>query len=686
MILSCDQGAVVTHNGGETWSSWFNQATGQFYHVATDNQFPYWVYGAQQDSGPAATPSRSKYRFLNFHDWRPLEAGDENGYIAADPLNPGVVLGGFVSRQDFSTEQNQEMPPTIAQTGSFRRTWTLPLVFSPLDPHVLYFGSQVLFRTTDGGSSWQAVSPDLTREDPGVPANLDTATAADAPLGKRRGVIYTIGPSYVKGGEIWAGTDDGQIQLTQDEGKNWQNVTPPELTPWSKVTHIEASHSEAGTAYAAVDRHRLEDYQPYLYRTRDFGKSWQRVSNGIPDGNFLNCVREDPLRKGLLYACTEKGVYVSFDDGDNWQSLQLNLPMTSVRDLVVHEDDLVIATFGRSFWVLDDVTPLRQIDARVAAADVWLYRSMTAYRVRPGNDQSTPVPEDEALAENPPNGAILDYYLREKSVGPIELEIFNSNGRLVRRFSSDDEAPKVNPNDLPYPASWIREAQRLSVEPGMHRFVWDLRYPLPKGVRASFWRPSGTLTLPGNYTVQLTAHGKNSTQPLTVKMDPHVKTPQEELVRQFELASKLSAREGEVSMALQQIAELRKQMDARKKEAGEKADVVRALEELHQKLEAMDARESDGGFGLFGLAIPSKEHEALPKVASALSGLMAIVESADVAPTADANTASEKWDKAAEETLARWAEFQNKDLANANAVLQRANFKPVATTETPAAR
>jgi hypothetical protein len=546
---------------------------------------------------------------------------------------------------------------------------------------VLYFGSQILFRAADGGNSWQAISPDLTREEPGVPANLDATTAADAPKGKRRGVIYTIGPSYVKAGEIWAGTDDGQIQLTRDEGKNWENVTPAELTAWSKVTHIEASHSDAGTAYAAVDRHRLEDYQAYLYRTRDFGKTWQRVSNGIPDGSFLNCVREDPFRKGLLYACAEKGVYASFDDGDDWQALQLNLPVTSVRDLVVHEDDLVIATFGRSFWVLDDVTPLRQIDARAAAADVWLYKPGTAYRVRPGSDQSTPVPDDEALAANAPNGAVLDYYLKEKATGPIQLEIFNSDGRLVRRFASDDEIPKVNPNDLSFPASWAREPQPLSTEAGMHRFVWDLRYQVPKGVRTSFRRASGPVALPGNYTVQLTAHGKNNTQPLIVKMDPRVKTPQEALVRQFELASKLSARQGEVSAAVQQIGELRKQIDTRKKEAGEKAEAVKALEELNQKLDALTETEGEGGFGLYGLALPGKEHEGLPKVASALSGLVAILESADVAPTTDASTASEKWDQAAEKILAQWADFQNKELANANALLQKANLKPVATTE-----
>jgi photosystem II stability/assembly factor-like uncharacterized protein len=684
MALSCDQGVVVTRNGGETWSSWFNQPTGQFYHAATDNQFPYWAYGAQQDSGSAATPTAGKFRNLNFHDWRPLEAGDENGYIAPDPLNPGVIFGGFVSRQDFRNEQVQEMPPTLAQIGDFRRTWTLPLVYSPIDPHVLYFGSQMLLRTADGGSSWQAISPDLTREDPGVPSNLDPVTAADAPKGKRRGVIYTIGPSYVKAGEIWAGTDDGQIQLTQDEGKNWENVTPPELTPWSKVTHIEASHSDAGTAYAAVDRHRIEDYQPYLYRTHDFGKTWQHITNGIPDGSFLNCVREDPYRKALLYACTEKGVYISWNEGDDWRPLQLNLPVTSVRDLVVHEDDLVIATFGRSFWVLDNVTPLRQIDARAAASDVWLFKPATAYRVRPGSDQSTPIPDDEALAANPPNGAMLDYYLKEKSAAPIQLEILDSEGRLVRRFASDDEVRKVNPDDLPFPVSWAQSPPPPSAEAGMHRFVWDLRYAATSSPRRGFRGGSGPWALPGNYTVKLTAHGKSASQSLTIKMDPRVKTTQEQLVRQFELASRLSARQGEVSAATQQASELRKQIEARKKEAGGKNEATRTLDDLNQKLEALTEQEGGGGFGLFGLSVPSNEHEPLQKVASALGGLMSVVESADVAPSADAILASDKWDRAASETLARWSTFQKEELANANAVLQKANLKPLVVTESPA--
>ena len=306
MIMGVDQGTIITRNGGETWSSWYNQPTGQFYHVITDDRFPYWVYGAQQDSGSAATPSRGKYRALNFHDWRPIDAGEENGNIAPDPENPGVIFGGFVARQDLDNEQTQPMPPTLAHPGDYRRTWTLPLVFSPIEKNVLYFASQVLFRTADGGGSWQVISPDLTREDPGAPPNLDPPTVADAGKEKRRGVIYSLGPSYVQKGEIWAGTDDGLIQLTQDEGKTWSNVTPPEITAWSKVTHIEASHFDAGTAYAAVDRHRLDDLRAYLYRTRDFGKTWQTASNGIPEGYFLNCVREDPVRKGLLYACTEK--------------------------------------------------------------------------------------------------------------------------------------------------------------------------------------------------------------------------------------------------------------------------------------------------------------------------------------------------------------------------------------------
>jgi photosystem II stability/assembly factor-like uncharacterized protein len=675
MILGNDQGAVVTRNGGETWSSWYNQPTGQFYHVATDNRFPYWVYGAQQDSGAAATPSRSKYRSLNFHDWRPMEAGDENGYIAPDPLNPEIVFGGTVARQNLRNEQVAQMPVGLAQTEKLRSTWTLPLVFSLLDAHVLYFGSQKLFRTADAGNSWSAISPDLTREDPGVPANLDAATAADAPAEKRRGVIYTIGPSSVKAGEIWTGTDDGQIQVTQDEGKTWSNVTPPELTAWSKVTHIEASHFEAGTAYAAVDRHRLEDLHAYLYRTRDFGKSWQQVSRGIPEGSFLNCVREDPLRKGLLYACTEKGVYISLDDGDSWQSLQLNMPTTSIRDLVIHEDDLVVATHGRSFWILDDASPLRQVSVQVSAADLWLFKPARAYRVRPASDEGTPVPMDEALAENPTDGAVIDYWLKDKAKGRVELEIFDSEGALVRRFSSDDLLPKTNAKDVPIAMEWVHDPAPLSAEAGMHRFIWDLHYPLPKSVHRSFYGPAGVWSLPGNYTVKLTANGKSSSQTLTVKMDPRISTAEDGLRQEFVAASRISARLGDVTAAQERATQLRKQIAERKAEAGGKAEISAALAELARRIDEVHGVPAEE-FGSFSLPLPDGEPVTLHKVAGALTGLLMIVDGAEAAPTADARAAAEKWEAAGAGLVGQWKAIEV-DLAAVNAVLEKARLQPL---------
>jgi photosystem II stability/assembly factor-like uncharacterized protein len=678
MIMGCDQGAIVTRNGGETWSSWFNQSTAQLYHVATDNQFPYWVYGAQQDSNAIATPNRGKFRSLNFHDWRPIEAGNENGYIAPDPVNPGVILGATVTRQDLNDEQIQLMPPTLGQSGRFRHTWTLPLVFSPTDPHVLYFGSQVLFRTADGGSSWQEISRDLTREDSGVPANLDPASTKDAPEGTRRGVIYTIAPSPVRAGEIWIGTDDGLIHVTQDEGKTWSNVTPPEVSAWSKVTHIEASHFDPATSYAAVDRHRLDDLRPYLYRTRDFGKTWKLISHGIPDGSFLNCAREDPVRKGLLYACTEQGVYVSFNDGDDWQPLQLNLPMTSVRDLVVHENDLVIATFGRSFWVLDDVTPLRQLDAQLAASDVWLFAPQTAIRLRPGYDQGTPVPSDEALSDNPPDGAVLDYYLKEKPSTAVQLEIFDAAGKLVRRFASDDKLFKTDPNSIALTMNWVRDPQPLSNQPGMHRFIWDLHYALPDGVQRSYFFSAGPWAMPGNYTAKLTANGKSATQSLLIKMDPRSKAAPEALQRQLALASRLSASLGDVSTALQNAKSLRQQITERKRDAARMEELLTALDGLNQKMEVAVEPDADSEFEIFGLALPDKEHEPLPRVQSALTGLLIIEQSADIAPTADLAATAEKWNAASNDSLARWKNVLSQDLAAVNSQLQEANLKPLA--------
>jgi photosystem II stability/assembly factor-like uncharacterized protein len=673
MILSCDQGVIVTRNGGRTWSSWYNEPIGQFYHIITDNRFPYWVYGAEQDSGAAATPSRSDYRELNFHDWRPVEAGGENGYLAPDPLRPGVIFGGTVSREDLNNDQVLQMPPSLAQTGDFRQTWTLPLLISPTETGVLYFGSQVLFRTADGGSSWKAISPDLTREDPGVPPNLDQPATEDAPQGKRRGVIYTIAPSTVRAGEIWAGTDDGLIQLTQDEGKTWKNVTPPEITAWSKVTQIEASHFDAGTAYAAIDRHRLDDDRAYLYRTNDFGKSWKKISERIPDGSFLNCVREDPVRRGLLYACTETGVFVSFDDGEHWESLQLNMPTVSVRDLVVHGDDLVIATFGRAMWILDDANPLRQWKPEIANENAWLFKPAVAYRVRPGSDQGTPMPFDEPMAKNPPTGAVIDYYLKEKPEGPIQLEIYDAEGKLVRRFASDDKLAQTDPKSVPYPMIWVPKPQPLSAEAGMHRFVWDLKYPLKAATPSFFFRAAGVWAAPGNYKVKLTVNGKSFTGPLEVKMDPRVKTSTAELTQQFEVASGIAGKLEAVSAAAQGAQRLREQIEARRKDAGGNADLLDALEALERKLGPAPA--AGGGFGLFGLALPPEGEVTLAQTRSALSRLLLVVESADAPPTADAKTAAEKWEATAAAGLEKWEEMKKVDVARVNGMLEKAGME-----------
>jgi photosystem II stability/assembly factor-like uncharacterized protein len=531
MILGSDQGAIVTVDGAETWSSWYNQSTAQLYHVAADNRFPYWVTGPQQDSGAIATPTRSMHSEISMHDWTGICAGGESGYTAPDPLHPEILFGGTVSRCNVLTGETRNVSPERGgPQGQFRHAWTQPLVFSPADPHALYYANQFLYKTTSGGESWTQISQDLTREDPGVPLNLNDAAAADAPTEKRRGVIYTIAPSPLRAQTIWIGTDDGLIQLTNDDGKSWQNVTPPALTSWSKVVMIDASHFDAKEAYAAVERHQLEDYEPHIYRTRDSGKTWTEITSGLPAGVYVQTVKEDPQRRGLLFAGTERAVFVSFDDGDHWQSLQLNLPAVSMRDLAIHEDDLIVATHGRGFWVLDDITALRQINDEIANTDAHLFRPADAVNMPPGTDNGTPQPRDEPLAENPPFGALIDYYLKSNATGPVMLEILDPAGEIIRRYSSADKPPPINPDTLNIPAFWVRTPEPLSAALGMHRWVWDLRPTPPAGtggraaaVTANFFGGRGPTVLPGTYTVKLTVNGKSYTQPLVVKMDPRAK-------------------------------------------------------------------------------------------------------------------------------------------------------------------
>jgi photosystem II stability/assembly factor-like uncharacterized protein len=527
MIVASDQGSIVTVDGAATWSSWYNQPTAQIYHVAADYRFPYWVTGAQQDSGAVGTPSRSIHSDISNRDWEGLCAGGEAGYTAPDPLHPEILFGGTVSRCNVLTGETKNVSPERGGTqGQFRHAWTQPLVFSKADRHALYYANQFLYKTTNGGESWTQISADMTREDPGVPSNLHEAAAADAPADKRRGVIYTIAPSPLRAPTIWIGTDDGLIHLTKDDGKTWQNVTPPALTSWSKVVMIEASHFDVNEAYAAVERHQLADYDPHIYRTLDSGKTWTEITRGLPAGVYVQTVKEDPSRRGLLFTGTERNVFVSFDDGDHWQSLQLNLPSASMRDIAVHRDDLIVGTHGRGFWMIDNITPLRQLSDEAAKANAYLFQPAWAYLLTPGHDNGTPMPRDEPIAENPPFGAMIDYYLKSNVSGPVTIEIVDPGGDVIRKYSSEDKPTPVNLETLNIPAYWVRTPETLSTAAGMHRWIWDLRpTPPPRtaGGGGGFGRGGAPLVLPGRYTVKLSVGGRSLTQPLVVRADPRAK-------------------------------------------------------------------------------------------------------------------------------------------------------------------
>ncbi len=545
ILLASDQGAIITVNGGETFSSWYNQPTAQFYHVSTDNAFPYRVCGGQQESGSACVASRGNYGEITFRDWTPVGV-EEYGYVAPDPLDPDIVYGGKITRFDRRTGQVRDVAPAAVGPG-YRTVRTQPVVFSPIDPHVLYFASNTLWKTITGGQTWVKVSPDLTRAAWPVPASVGKYRDTPAAASTQRGVIYTVAPSYLDIGRIWAGTDDGLIHVTADGGKTWKDVTPPQLTPWSKVSIIDASHSNPLGAYAAVNTFRLDDLRPHIYRTRDAGATWTAITSGIPDGAAVNTVKEDAVRKGLLFAGTEQQVYFSIDDGDHWQALRQNMPATSIRDLVIKGDDLVVATHGRGFWILDDITPLRQLASPVA--DVHLFTPARALRVRWNMNTDTPLPQEEPAGQNPPDGAVVDYYLASAASGPVTLEILDAGGAVVRKYSSEDAAEPLR-DESNVPAYWIRPTLRLSTATGMHRFVWDLHYRAPEGMRRSFpiaavfhdtpREPNGVWAMPGTYTVRLTANGTSVTRPLSVEMDPRVKTPILALQRQFSLSKQLS--------------------------------------------------------------------------------------------------------------------------------------------------
>lgn len=587
MLLASDQGAIVSLNGGETWSSWYNQPTAQFYHVATDNAFPYRVCSGQQENGSVCIASRGDDGSITFREWSPVGV-EEYGYVAPDPLDPDIVYGGKVSRYDRRTKQVQNVGPKALREPGYRVVRTMPVLFSPVNPKKLYFASNVVWQTLTGGQSWEQISPDLTRSTWEVPKNVGKYAGSDATRPTQRGVVYTIAPSPRDENVIWAGTDDGLIHVTRDGGKSWKNVTPPAIGAWWKVSIMDASPHDAGTAYAAINTLRLDDLRPHIFRTRDYGATWTRIVNGIPDGGITNVVREDPQRRGLLFAGTEQAVYVSFDDGERWQSLRLNMPATSMRDLVVKHDDLVVGTHGRSFWILDDITPLRQMNAEVARADLHLLQPQQAWRYRWNKGTDTPLPQEEPAGDNPPDGAIIHYVLGPNVKGPVTLEILDAASAVVRRYSSTD-APEPLVDGRNMPDYWIRPHQPLSSAPGLHRFVWDLHherpavasfsYPISAIYRNTAREPLGSWVLPGTYTVRVTANGKTQTQPLTVKMDPRVTATAADLQRQYTMSRGIDA-------ALRRVA------DALAAGRGERETLTRLRGQLAQLFELVE--QADG--------------------------------------------------------------------------------------------
>ncbi|HTQ80764.1 MAG TPA: hypothetical protein VMM92_12265 [Thermoanaerobaculia bacterium] len=675
-MLGVDQGAVVSENGGTTWSSWFNQPTGQFYHLATDSRFPYWVYGSQQDSGAAGVPSRTdSYDGINLTQFREVTAGGESDNVAPDPKDPDLLYGGRVDRLDLKTGQTRSVAPTLAYPDHYRDVWTLPLVFSPRDPRVLYFAHQRLFRTEDGGLHWTLASPDLTREDPGTPANLDPPTAANhLQIGPRRGVIYAIAPSRLADHDLWVGTDDGLIWRSTDEGAHWRNITPAGLTPWSKIGILETSHFDPETAYAAVDRHRLDDARPYIYKTHDGGAHWQLAAAGIPDGSFVNAVREDPVRKGLLYAGTEKGVYVSFDDGERWQSLQANLPVTSVRDLEVHGDDLAIATHGRAFWILDDVTPLRQLDAEAEGAAVWLFAPAAAVRFRPAGFTGSPSPRDEAAAANPPSGAFLDYLLKD-AAKTITLEIRDGSGGLVRRYRSSDPAPPVDLAKLAIAPEWVAPPSTLATTPGLHRFVWPLRYAPPAALAEDSAYTDGVWAPPGRYTVVLEVDGTRLTRPLTVTADPRLSLPPESYAAELALARRIEDARARAAAMGKAAGTLLKALDSRR--TGAKAKLARALDDFAARVLVLTGGSSAPWY------VPPQTLTSLRFLTAELDRLATAVDGADAAPSPDAVAGFAQAETRLRQLLAAWNELKTRDLETLNVQLVKGDRPKIAIPDTP---
>ena len=676
ILLASDQGAIISVNRGQTWSSWYNQPTAQLYHVGADNDYPYRVCSGQQESGSVCIKSRGEDGEITFRDWHPVSA-EEYGYVTPDPLDPDIVYGGKLTRYDRRTGQAQNILPKPLRGADFRVLRTEPVIFSPVDPHILYFASNVVWKTADGGQHWQQISQDLTRKTYEAPPSIGKYRDQKTAAATQRGVVYALAPSPMDINLMWAGTDDGLIHLTTDGGAHWTDVTPPAQVPFAKVSIIDAGHFDKQTAYAAINTLRIDDLRPHILRTHDGGKTWTEIVNGIPANQNTNAVREDPVRKGLLFASTEAAVYVSFDDGDHWQSLRLNMPATSVRDIIVKDDDLVAGTHGRGFWILDNITPLRQADAKSLSTD-FLFKPQVATRVRWNMNPDTPLPPDVPAGENPPDGAVIDYNLASAANGPVTLEIKDAGGTLVRRYSSSDPLPPEDPQ-LAIPKYWLRPPQQLSAAPGMHRFLWDMHYPQIAGIEPSYpisavahnTVPDATSpwAMPGQYTVVLSANGKSYSQPLTLRMDPRVKTPTAGLQQQFQIAKALYDDAVKVSAYIDEAAAIRAQVKDRHDHA--QGATLEAIDAFGKKLEAV----AGGGGGRRGRG--GAQTDSLGNVRGALLGLMGIVNDADVAPASQVVVTAGETEKKVPAVMQSWQQFKQQDLAAFNQQLRSAGLAEI---------
>jgi photosystem II stability/assembly factor-like uncharacterized protein len=676
MINSNDGGADVSLDGGTTWSTQYNQPTAQFYHVITDQRWPYYIYGAQQDNSTVAIKSYDDDGVIGRQDWYEV-GGGESGYIAPYPPDPNIVYAGaeaIATRFDKRTEQTVDIsvwPLDVSGNGAEklkpRFNWTSPLLLSPHDPNILYWAGDSIFKSNDQGQSWTAISSDLTRNDKskqkpsGGPITLDITSV------EYYDTIFAVAESPLKKDTIWAGTDDGLIQLTQDGGQHWTNVTPKELPEWSMISIIEASRHDAGTAYVAVDRHKLDDFRAYIYRTRDFGKTWILIANGIPEGSYVRSVREDPKHKGLLFAGTETGVFFSVDEGSHWQPLKLNLPAVPVHDLEVHDDDLIAATHGRSFWVLDDITPLRQIDA-AAKPEVILYKPEAALRLHLPDqvDRRGPV------GDNPPPGAIIDYYFKTAPKDEVKLEIFDGSGKLVRSLSSKEKKEAEQPPEWP---DQVKEITTIPAAAGMNRYAWNLRWEPPVKIPGAFYSglgPQGPLVQPGTYSVKLTVGGQSQSQPLEVVLDPRVKNvTAEDLQKQFDLAMQVRNANTELHRAVNQIRQMRSEIKALRtrfdNDPGLKPLIAQAdaldqkMTPVEEELIQVNMKGSEAN-----LAFPNKLNEEFDSFSSS-------VTAGDSAPTQQQVQVFKMLRGELDRQLAAWKQIMSTDVPAFNQVIKNSN-------------